>query len=87
MDLKKKIFFYIFCYGLNLGPLARAIRPWDIHLNNVVKDHWAMLHTKYQTSEPSGSEEEDPGIYFCAYLWFEPRTPWRRAISDLGTFV
>ena len=32
-----------------------------------------MLHTKFQTSGPSGSEEEDFLIYFYAFLWFEPR--------------
>ena len=33
--------------------------PWDPYLNNLVKDHWAMLHTKFQESKPSGSEEDD----------------------------
>ena len=33
-----------------------------------------MLYTKFQASEPSGSEEEDFLIYFYAFLWFEPRT-------------
>ena len=46
-----------------------------------------MLHTKFQTSGPSGSEEEDFLIYFYAFLWFEPRTPWRGAILDPGTLV
>ena len=41
-----------------------------------------MLHIKFQTPEPSGSEEEDFRIYFYAFLWFEPRTPWRRAMFD-----
>ena len=34
-----------------------------------------MLRTKFQTSGPSGSEEEDLLIYFYAFLRFEPRTP------------
>ena len=34
-----------------------------------------MLHTKFQTSGPGGSEEEDFSIYFCAFPWFEPWTP------------
>ena len=46
-----------------------------------------MLHTKFQTSGPSGPEEEDFWIYFYAFLWFEPRTPWRGAILDPGTLV
>ena len=46
-----------------------------------------MLHTKFQASEPSGSEEEAFLIFFYIFLWFEPRTPWRRAILDPGTFI
>ena len=43
-----------------------------------------MLHTKFQASEPSGSEEEDFLIYFYAFLWFEPRTPSQRPSWTLG---
>ena len=45
-----------------------------------------MLYTKFQASEPSGSEEEDFLIYFYAFLWFEPRTPGRDHLGpwDLG---
>ena len=40
-----------------------------------------MLNTKFQASEPSGSEEEEDFlIYFYTFLWFEPRSPWPRAI-------
>ena len=46
-----------------------------------------MLHTGFQTSGPSGSEEEDFLIYFYAFLWFEPRTPRCRAILDPGAFI
>ena len=46
-----------------------------------------MLHTKFQTSGPSGSEVEDFLIYFYAFLWIEPRTPRRRAILDPGNLV
>ena len=37
-----------------------------------------MLHTKFQASKPSGSEEEDFLIFFYAFLWFEPMTPDQR---------
>ena len=37
-----------------------------------------MLHTKFQASKPSGSEEEDFLIFFYAFLWFEPTTPDQR---------
>ena len=45
---------------------------------NLVKDHQAVLHTKFQAREPSSSGEEDFEVYFI----FEPKTPRRRAISD-----
>ena len=43
-----------------------------------------MLHTKFQTSGLSGSEEEDFLIYFYAFLWVEPRTPGQRPPWTLG---
>ena len=45
-----------------------------------------MLHTKFQTSGPGGSEEEDFSIYFCAFPWFEPWIPGRGHLGswDLG---
>ena len=52
-----------------------------------------MLHTKFQASKPSGSEEENFLIIFYVILWFEPRTPWRGGggggvgISDPKTFT
>ena len=36
-----------------------------------------MLHTKFQASKPSGSEEEDFfKIFFYVFLWFKHRTLW-----------
>ena len=61
--------------------------PGTFIWTNLVEANLAMLHTKFQTSGPSGSEEEDFWIYFYAFLWFEPRTPWRGAILDPGTLV
>ena len=43
-----------------------------------------MLHTQFQTSGLSGSEEEEFFIYFYAFLWFEPRTPGQRPSWTLG---
>ena len=43
-----------------------------------------MLHTKFQASKPSGSEE-DFLIFFYVFLWFEPRIPWQGAVLDPGT--
>ena len=37
-----------------------------------------MLHTKFQASRPSGSEEEIFLIFFYLFLWFEPTTPDQR---------
>ena len=44
-----------------------------------------MLHTKFQASKPSGSEEEYLLILFHVFLWFEPSTPWQGAILDPAT--
>ena len=38
-------------------------------------------------SQPICSEEEDFQLSFYVFLWFEPRTPWSRAILDPGTFI
>ena len=46
-----------------------------------------MLHTKFQTTGPSGSEEDDFLIYFYAFLLFELRTPWRGTILVHGTLL
>ena len=46
-----------------------------------------MLHTKFQASEPSGSDEEDFLMHFNAFLLFKPRTPWPGAILEPGTFI
>ena len=43
-----------------------------------------MLHTKFQASKPSGSEEEDFLIFFYAFLWFEPTTTDQRPSLTLG---
>ena len=67
-------------YGLNLGPPGTG-PSWTLGSwieQTRVKDHQAMLHTKFQAPEQSSSEEEDFEVYFI----FEPKTPHRRAISD-----
>ena len=46
-----------------------------------------MLHTKFQASKPSGSEEEDFLIFFYVFQWFKPKTLWQGAILDPGTFI
>ena len=43
-----------------------------------------MLHTKFQASKPSGSEEEDFLIIFNVFLWLEPRSPGQRPSWTLG---
>ena len=41
-------------------PLRRAILdPGTLVWTNLVKDHQAMLYTKFQAPEPSSSGEED----------------------------
>ena len=46
-----------------------------------------MLYTKFQASEPSGSEEEDFYIFFYVFQWFKLKTLWPGAILDPGTFI
>ena len=51
----------MYFYASNTGPPGPGhFGTLDLHLNKLAKDNnWAMLHTKFQASEPSGSEEED----------------------------
>ena len=52
------------------------LNPGTFICINLVKDQLAMLHTKFQASEPSGSEEEYFLLFFFfVFLWFESRTP------------
>ena len=46
-----------------------------------------MLHTKFQASKPSGSEEEDFLIFSYVFLLFEHRNPRRGAVLDPGTYI
>ena len=65
--LQKKIFkyFYVFLWYEPRTPLAQAILDHGTFIyTNLVKDSQVMLHTKFQVSEPSGSEEENFLIYF-----------------------
>ena len=42
---------------------------------------------KYQASKQNVSAEEDFFIYFYAFLWFEPKSPWPGAILNPGTVI
>ena len=85
--LKKKMFVYIFSmyfYGSNLGPLARGqLDPWDLHLYKLGKGPLGMLHTKFQTSGPSGFVEEDFEYISMHFFGSNLGPPWRGAILDL----
>ena len=39
--------------------MGRSTANIQFFKDGLVKDHWAMLHTKFQASRPSGSEKED----------------------------
>ena len=81
-------FSYVFLWFEPRTPWPRAILdPGTFIWTNLVKDHYEMLHTKFQASEPSGSEEEGFWIYFYAFLWFQPGTSWPGAILNPGIFV
>ena len=43
-----------------------------------------MLHTQFQASEPSGSEEEDLKKKFYVFLRLEPRSPGQRSSWTRG---
>ena len=43
-----------------------------------------MLHTQFQASEPSGSEEEDFLKIFYVFLRLEPKSPGQRSSWTLG---
>ena len=55
---KEEVFEYFSMYicGSNLG-LGAILGP-SFEKKNLDKDNKAMLHTKFQTAEPSGSEEK-----------------------------
>ena len=75
-------------YGSILGILARRhLGPGNLHLTKHGKIFLSNVTCLLLASEPTGSEEEDFLIYFYAFLWFEPRTPWLGAILDPGTFI
>ena len=81
------IFFYVFIWFVNRTLLRGTILDHRTFIwTNLVKDHQAMLQTKFHTSEPSGSEDEDFEIFFYVCLRFEPRIPWPGAILDPGTY-
>ena len=46
-----------------------------------------MLHTKFQASKPSGSEEENFLNIFLCISMAPTYDPWPEAILDPGTFI
>ena len=54
------IFFYVFLWFEPRTPWPETILdPGTFIWTYLVKDYKAMLYTKFQASEPSGSEKED----------------------------
>ena len=78
--------FFMYFYGSILGPLARGhLGFWYLCLNKLGKEPSGKATYQISTSEIICSEEKK--IFFSVFLWFEPRTPWHRAILDPGTLV
>ena len=79
--------------ALNSSPAFRSLNPKPCAaelfgtLRPPVELYFAMLNTKFQASEPSGSEEENFFVFSYVFLWFKPRIPWCGAILDPGTLV
>ena len=46
-----------------------------------------MLHTKFQASKPSDSEEEDFFYIFLCISMARTYNPWPEAILDPGTYI
>ena len=55
----------MYFYGSNAGPPGGHFAPWDL----IVKDYLAMLHTKFQAPESSGSEKEILNISLSLSLY------------------
>ena len=79
--------FYEQCISMlrNYDPVARGhLGSWDLCLSKLGKrvpgnaKHLCQVVLKKKTSE---------SLYVHVFLWFEPRTPWHRAILDPGTFI
>ena len=57
--------------GWDLPEIFNIYDPQTFQLMNLVKDYKAILHTKYQASEPSGSEVDFLNIIFYVCLCFK----------------
>ena len=67
----RRRFLNIFLWFEPRTPCHGAILdPGTLVWTNLVKDHQAMLHTKFQAPVPCSSGEEDFEVYFI----FEPKT-------------
>ena len=74
--LEKKIFFYVFPMtpprgGARMDPRGTVGRIYK-------EDHYTLLHTKYESSGPSGFGEED----FSHCKSMGANDPWGGAIFD-----
>ena len=54
---------------------------------NLVTDHWKMLHTKFQASEPFASEENGFEYFSIYFYGSNPVPPSGGAILDPETFI
>ena len=65
---EKKIFFYVFSHCMSMGandPRGGAIFNPRGMIGRIYKeDHYALLHTKYESSVPCGFGEEDIFMFF-----------------------
>ena len=64
-------FFYVFLLFEPGTPCPRVILdPVALIWKKLVKDYYAMLHTKFQAFEPIGSEEEEFLIFLgISIVW------------------
>ena len=84
--LEKQIFKNIFlCVSMVLT--KDALRRAYFEPRDLVKDHQAMQHTRFQAYEASGLKEEDLLIFVSGFLWFKPRKPKGGAILEPEIFI
>ena len=75
----------MYFYCLKLGPLLwDHLGPWDIALNEFGRRPLEMLHTKFQTSEHSGSKEEDIGNFIMYFYGLNLGPPGAGPASTQG---
>ena len=76
--LNNKICYFFKCISI-FEPLDH-LGSWDLCLNRLGKDYQTIPHTNFKHLSQIVLKKKK---IFNVFLWFELKTPWRRAILDL----